>query len=76
MVPGAPPRTGVVGVGCRLGTAGGGSSPHRTLRQRREGGGSLCLGGSLRWGLVEEGSESGLEEFEELEIVEGARQVS
>ena len=73
---GARPRTEVVGVGCRLGTAAGESSPHRTLRQRQEGGGSLCLGGSLKWGLVEGGSESGLEEFEELEIAEAARQVS
>lgn len=31
MVPGVPPRNEERGVGCMLGTAGGGSSLHRTL---------------------------------------------
>jgi len=76
MVLGVPRHRVVGGVGCRWGTAVGGSFPHRTLRQRRVGGGSLCLGGSLLWELVEGVSELVLEEFEELEKAEAARQVS
>lgn len=36
MVPGVPPRNEERGVGCMLGTAGGGSSRRRTLQLRLE----------------------------------------